>query len=303
MSRPGDIGPYRCTKTRAVGSSGTIIRTLSDLDHSRGFWDREIESPSHTSWLEQPAFRLYTLREIDPVDAEWPVDWFNIWLGGRRFHRGLSIGCGSGPFERDLIQHDLCDRIEAFDASFLSIRAAMSAAGNRLHYFVADFNRCAFRERSYDAVFFHQSLHHVEHLEELLAGVRRWLRPDGLVYLDEYIGPSRGAWSDALIAPHRAVFDRLPPEVKATPELPLPIQEDDPSEAVRSDAIMGALQAEFEIAAFRAYGGNLLSVIFPNLKREALDEELADALVEEDRAMVAADGRPYYAIMVARPRA
>jgi SAM-dependent methyltransferase len=278
-----------------------MIRALSDFDHSRGFWDREIESPSHTSWLEHPAFRLYTLREIDPVDAEWPVDWFKIWLRGRRFDRGLSIGSGSGPFERDLIQHNLCDRIEAFDASFGSIRVATSAAGSRLRYFVADFNRCAFRERSYDAVFFHQSLHHVENLEDLLKGVRRWLRQDGVVYLDEYIGPSRGAWSDALIAPHRAVFDRLSAEVKTTPELPLPIEEDDPSEAVRSDEILRVLQTEFEIAAFRPYGGNLLSVIFPNLKREALNDELSDALIAEDRAMVQADGRPYYGVIVARP--
>ena len=267
---------------------------------TRAFWDRETESPSHTSWLEHPAIRLYTLRQIDPIDAEWPVDWFNNWLKGRRFARGLSIGCGSGPFERDLIGHDLCDRIDAFDASLQSIRIAQGAAGDRIHYFVADFNRCAFRPRSYDAVFFHQSLHHVERLEELLAGVRAWLRPDGLVYLDEYIGPSRNAWSDELIAPHRAVFERLPAEMKLTTELPLPIQENDPSEAVRSDEIMQVLEQEFEIAAFRGYGGNLLSVIFPNLDRNALSEEVVDALIEEDRAMSAAG--PYYAVIVARPR-
>jgi SAM-dependent methyltransferase len=267
---------------------------------TRAFWDRETESPSHTSWLEHPAIRLYTLRQIDPIDAEWPVDWFKIWLQGRRFARGLSIGCGSGPFERDLIGHDLCDRIDAFDASLQSIRIAQGAAGDRIHYFVADFNRCAFRPRSYDAVFFHQSLHHVERLEELLAGVRAWLRPDGLVYLDEYIGPSRTAWSDELIAPQRAVFERLPAEMKRTAELPLPIQEDDPSEAVRSDEIMQVLEQEFEIAAFRGYGGNLLSVIFPNLDRNALSDEVVDALIEEDRAMSASG--PYYAVIVARLR-
>lgn len=274
---------------------------MSDFDSSRAFWDREIERRSHTSWLEHPAISLYVLRQIEPVNAEWPVDWFVMWLNGRRFRRGLSIGCGSGPFERDLIQHDLCDHIDAFDASVLSIREARSAAGDRIHYFVADFNRCALRAHSYDAVFFHQSLHHVENLEELLDGVQRWLKPGGVLYLDEYIGPSRTTWSDALIAPHRAIFDSLPAETKATPDLPLPIQADDPSEAVRSDEIVAVLKERFEIAEFRGYGGNLLSVLFPNLRRETLTEELVDALIEADRAMVAADARPYYGVIVARP--
>ena len=54
--------------------------------------------------------------------------------------------------------------------------------------------------------------------------------------------------------------------------------------------------------AFRGYGGNLLSVLFPNLRRDALSDEVVAALIEADRVKTARDGMPYYAVIVARPR-
>jgi ubiquinone/menaquinone biosynthesis C-methylase UbiE len=59
-----------------------------------------------------------------------------------------------------------------------------------IRYFAADFNRCNLPRRAYDAVFFHQSLHHVAYVERLFAQVWRTLKPSGLLYLDEYIGSS-----------------------------------------------------------------------------------------------------------------
>jgi hypothetical protein len=56
--------------------------------------DREVVQRTHTSWLEYPEIRLYTLRQIDPVNAEWPVDWFTIWLKGRRFGRAVTSTTG-----------------------------------------------------------------------------------------------------------------------------------------------------------------------------------------------------------------
>jgi SAM-dependent methyltransferase len=63
----------------------------------------------------------------------------------------------------------------------------------------------------------------VAKLEKLFSNVLRALKPDGLVYLDEYIGPSRFDWNDDLIAPHRRFFDRIPREVRSVDPLRLPI--------------------------------------------------------------------------------
>jgi SAM-dependent methyltransferase len=279
---------------------------VSDLRESQAFWDREAVRRSHTSWLEHPDISLYALRQIDPMNAEWPVDWFMIWLKGRRFQRGLSIGCGSGEFERDLARHKLCERLDAFDASFRSVMLASRSARAEGHegvlYFVADFNRCRLPRRKYDIVFFHQSLHHVENLEGLLDEVLDCLRPGGLLYLDEYIGPSRSTWSDDLLIHHRTAFAELPDSLKTESELPLPIQQDDPSEAIRSDEVLEAVEVGFRIAAFRGYGGNLLSVVYPKLRPENLTDAIVAQLIKLDRDQLARDGRPYYAVVVARAK-
>src|SRR5512142_1331767 len=93
------------------------------------FWDREVAAPTHTSWMEHPRVREYILRSIARSNnGLWPVDWFMTWLAGRTFARALSIGCGTGPFERDVVRKNLVDRIDAFDGSTNSLRIARELA-------------------------------------------------------------------------------------------------------------------------------------------------------------------------------
>ena len=253
-------------------------------------------------WLSHPLVRAEVNRRVSGDPKRWPTQWLREQIH-ETIANSVSIGCGTGAFERDVAGQHIVEKITGIDLAPQPLARARELAapfGSRISYEQAD----AFeflRGKTFDAIFFHQSLHHVQQLEDLLAGVHEWLKPDGLLYLNEYIGPSRTTWSDDLIAPHRAIFDSLPAETKATPDLPLPIQADDPSEAVRSDEIVTVLQEHFEIEAFRGYGGNLLSVLFPNLRREALTAELVDTLIGLDEAMTATDASPYYAVMVARP--
>jgi SAM-dependent methyltransferase len=166
------------------------------------FWDREVAAPTHTSWMEDPLVRNYILRSIAGGESGlWPMDWFDKWLNGRRFQRALSIGCGTGALERDLVRRGLVRRVDAFDGSTNSLRiareyAAAEGLSARIHYFAYDFNRGIPAREKYDAVFIHQALHHVENLEILLRAVMMRLR--GILYLDEYVGPSRTEWSDGL---------------------------------------------------------------------------------------------------------
>ena len=64
--------------------------------------------PTHVSWMADPAVRAYINRSISGSPQTWPIDWFVEWLRGKRFERGVSIGCGTGPLERDLIRRGLC---------------------------------------------------------------------------------------------------------------------------------------------------------------------------------------------------
>src|SRR5829696_6826951 len=194
------------------------------------FWDNEIAAPTHVSWMNEPLILQAVHERIGGATPASAGDWFVARLNGRTFERGLSIGCGVGNLEREAIRRNVCATIDAFDGSLRSLRTARRAADDegysgRIRYFASDFNRPALPHDTYDIVFFNQSLHHVGNLEKLFRALVHAMKPDAILYLDEYIGPSRTEWNDEVIAPHRAVFAALPAAVLNSDFLPLPIQE------------------------------------------------------------------------------
>lgn len=265
------------------------------------FWDREVVEHRLVSWLEHPAVRHYTHDLVSGSIHQWPFDWFVESLNGRRFARALSVGCGTGHMERHLAQR-ICDRVDAFDASIGSIAVATAEAkkaglGDRIHYYLADFNEPALPRAHYDLIVFHQSLHHVGKLEKLFSRALAALKADGIVYFDEYIGPSRDEWTDELIAPQRKVFATI--AARTHRELPYPVEYEDPSEALRSSEILTQLRHGFELEHFRPYGGSLLAMIYPYIIWEQAEAGLAERLIEAEKQLALP---PFYAIGVARPK-
>jgi SAM-dependent methyltransferase len=268
------------------------------------FWDREVIEQQHVPWMDVRPVRLYINRTIGHGELLWPLELLERFLNGRTFERGLSIGCGSGALERQLIKRELCRRVDAFDGSVVSLHTARKQAqsegvAHRIRYFAANFNEPALPRSVYDIVFFHQSAHHVAKLEKLFRAVMTALKPDGLVYLDEYIGPSRHDWKTRpeLIAPHRKIFASLPAKLRTVEKLDPPVQEDDPSEAIRSSEIEPQLRVGFDIVGRQPYGGGILSVILPLLRIQQLDDATLDSLIEADRK-----APEYYALIAARPK-
>jgi SAM-dependent methyltransferase len=272
---------------------------------SHDFWDAEITEHTHSSWMERMDVRLYINEAVSGKSGWWPLDWFQLTFPEAHFRRVLSIGCGTGPLERDLIRRGICDVADAFDGSVHSLyRAELESLAEgmagRIRYFAWDFNEPHLKPGTYDAVFFHQSLHHVAKLEKLMRAILRSLKPGGMLYLDEYIGPSRHDWNDQTIQPFRAEYNRLPRSNRAFEQLPLPIHPTDPSEAFRSSEIMKQLRIGFDVTHFRGYGGNLLAVLFPSLTKP--DDDLVRDLIEREKALLARGENHYHAIVVARPK-
>ena len=270
------------------------------------FWDKEVRQPTHSSWMAHPAIRDYINELVSGDKSRWPFDWFQATYANRRFPHGLSVGCGTGALERDVLKRGICDSMDAFDGSPASLEIARSEAaaaglGGRVRYYHADFNHTTLPRRAYDIVFFHQSLHHVSRLERLLRQVLAALKPGGLVYLDEYVGPSRTWWNEQRVAPYRAIYQLLPPVMRYFPEFPMPIQYDDPSEAIRSGEILSRLRIGYRIRHHRGYGGNVIAMIYPDIAPVWLTEELIRALIASDRSMIQSTPS-FHAILVAEPR-
>lgn len=263
-------------------------------------------TPTHSSWLTETDVRLYVNEQISGRPGRWPLDALEEALGPGKRSRALSIGCGTGGLERDLIRRNLFDDVDALDGSLGSLAIARKEAADlemsqRIHYFASDFNAPVLPSDRYDAVFVHQALHHVASLEKLFLAIGRALKADGFFYFDEYVGPSRTDWNQSLLQFHRKIFDEIPVEERGTDRLKLPIQADDPSEAVRSSEIIPEVIRTFEVIERRDYGGAVLSVLYPAIDWTKAREDRLHWLIERDREALRR-GHSYHAVMLLRPR-
>jgi len=282
-----------------------------DDERARGFWEEHhhvAEDPDF--WMAHPLGRAAINRRVSGDPNVWPLDAFGAYVR-RRFPLGLSLGCGLGNLERAVRRMDLCAAIEGVDASEASLAEAREKASEEglggITYRRANLNSMALPRRRYDAVFFHQSLHHVRSVEKLLGRVARALRPDGVLFLDEWTGPSRTEWTPDALARPRSLYVALPADWRKTPALQPPVQIYDPSECVRSSAILPAVRRLFDVAEERPYGGHLVSVLLPQLERDRippadLERLIRDWLAEEDADLASEPSRSWYTVLVARPR-
>lgn len=276
-------------------------------DRSRDFWNREVQAPTYVEWMGIPRVRRRINRMVSGHEGGWPLDWFERAYPGRKFGRALSIGCGTGALERDLVRRGLCDSIVAFDASLASLaiaRREATAAGyaDRIRYFAGDFNEPDLPANAFDAIFIHQALHHVAKLEKLLRAVRRALRPGGIFYLEELVGPSRDAWNEERLRPLAEAYAALPRDARRFETLPAPIQDDDPSEAIRSGEIREQLAIGFDVEHDRGYGGNALAVLVPSLRPEAADEATLGRIIAFEDDLLARGEPHFYAVLATRPK-
>ncbi|HUP44715.1 MAG TPA: class I SAM-dependent methyltransferase [Thermoanaerobaculia bacterium] len=270
-----------------------------DLDHHTG-----AEHLDHF-WMAHPRIREEINRRVTGDPALWPTAWFRRELAGRMpFARALSIGCGPGNLERDLVRRGIVASVTGIDIvpSPLAF-ASGEAAGLPIRYEQADaYEYLRARPASFEAIFFHASLHHFDRVDEIAALVRRALVPGGVLYIDEYIGPSMSQWNVARLLPPNIAYYRLPRVMRRPKLVRTPLNREDPTEAIASADIAPAIEKHFRILVRRDYGGNLLLIIYPNLNKEA-PREVFDAGIEKLIAWeddLLRRGRPsFHAVMVA----
>jgi SAM-dependent methyltransferase len=230
------------------------------------------------NWLHHPLVaRRVAIKAADRPESDAYVHLFEVLRGaGWRFPvpRALSLGCGHGGLERGLMLHGVVERCDGIDLSEGAIeearRRAAEAGMPNIHYTVGDLEHADFPEGAFDMVFFHHSMHHIEDLDGLCLAVRRALRPGGILHLNEFVGPDRFQWTDAQLH-HLNTFvqalpsryrrlhtgNPMPMQVRATVEQMIAF---DPSEAVRSSAIMETVRRHFRVVEVRELGGALLHV-------------------------------------------
>jgi SAM-dependent methyltransferase len=214
--------------------------------------------------------------------------------------------------------------IHGVDISPASIEQAGAAAlaeglGN-LSYGVMNVETEEFPASRYDAIFCNSSLHHVARLEEVLEQCATHLEPDGFLFLNEYVGPSRFDFSEREREILRAVFKLLPEshrvsrEIRAhrvvleEPALPDPaeVARVDPSESVRSADILEVIARYFEVIELNELGGAILQFglanVAGNFTADPNSSRLLDMLFHiEDDLMAAGELSSHFVFAAARP--
>ncbi|MBF0429811.1 MAG: class I SAM-dependent methyltransferase [Fibrobacteria bacterium] len=192
----------------------------------------------------------------------------------------VSLGCGKGKFERDVLKQGLSPKVfEAFDVSNKRVEEASRLASESgydcLKYFVRDINYINLPSNHYDMVLANDNLHHFHNFERVFWEVSRSLKEKGVFVIYDWFGASRMQFSDKQIALIDQFVKLIPKEFRihehdgmqylknsfARPKLEAMINVDY-TEGIRSGEIAGLLADHFEIMEKRDCGGSILPHVF-----------------------------------------
>ena len=167
----------------------------------------------------------------------------------------------------------------------------------------------------YDFVYASHSLHHIENLEHLFEQVAATLRPGGVLFASDYIGPSRMQYGDAHLAAMNRALKTLPAAkrldrfgVLKTVIRRRPIElylQHDPSEAARSAEIIPVMRQFFDVEVV-PMGMSLSFEVLLDIAHnfdpdDADDNALIDGIMRlEGQAEQSGKAEPLFACLVAR---
>lgn len=268
-----------------VGTSSFLTRFLVSRHWAPG---RQRRDARHF-WMAHPAVRSYVNDCVTGDPGVWPLEWFQARFLEHPFGTVLVPGCGTGELERDLLRKGICQRVLAFDPVPSAVEVARQQASaegfeDRIEYTVGDLSAISPPEGGFDACFFHHSLHHFPDPDGAVRTVTGWLKPGGILYLDEYVGPSRRQWDRLYFGFASRVYNRIPRELRLRDRLAIPgllAKLSDPSESIASDKILDAVDSHTTILERRDYGGFLLQPVWTQIRH---DEELVRTLIGIERA-------------------
>jgi SAM-dependent methyltransferase len=236
------------------------------------FWDKNVgrHREPFAHWESPPPIAEALNVLVSGAPHIGPPQWFMTNYGP--FDKVAELGCGDGVLAHCLLHQYPALKVDAYDLSKTSLErtraliATLDGAADRCRLLRIDLNVEALPEGSYDAVLTTGCMHHIENLDFCFGSIRRALKPHGLLWLNDYVGPNQFQWSDtqmrladellAIVPRPWRLRDRVCRFDSAT------MRDIDPSEAIAPQHIPAALRAHFEIVQAWARGGTLLAPIF-----------------------------------------
>ncbi len=266
-------------------------------------WAQRTEGakPSRINWWESEMVRQHINRLVSGSTSAAPgrglLERAKQLSGGRRYLLGVSVGCGIASKELRLMELGLVERFVLFELSEARIERGKEMAQKKglldRVEFRSDDAFKAFSGPSFDFVHWDNSLHHMFDVMDAVRWSEQVLKPGGMFYMFDFVGPTRWQWTDKSLdliervrgmLPERMLRDPWYPERRDTPLLktrvdrktPARIMRDDPSEAADCGRILDALAKYFPTAEVKRVGGVIfhlgLSHVYHNIDESQPDD-------------------------------
>ena len=267
-----------------------VKKLLSDSNESKA-----IKNYSHYSdkyWNDLESVVKYKNKlATDNENTHWISDILTRFKEYLPFENVLIVGCGNGWLERQLCEMKIGLHFDAFDISQKYIDEAKKSSENKpIDYFIEDINEMSHIEnKKYDAVFNFAILHHATKIDNATKRISEVLKPDGLIFNEEYVGPARNQYSDEHLKIMIEIMSDLPPKFRSKHLLrpPLANFRIEPTEAIHSDLVRPMFEKYFDIIYERDLnGGVAYQILWNNIENfVSLDSEATkwlDYLLRKD---------------------
>jgi SAM-dependent methyltransferase len=273
-------------------AKATRSHVPADSAHVSEYWEQQFEKnrADASLWTNNDIVTRNIYRLISGGSEEHWLPWFldHYLEDAPSFERSLSVCCGDGAHELALANTGRVRFIRGFDISAGAIAHAS-----------ATFEKAAIPRDSYlfevtdaddlepgdpcDLILSTGALHHITNLEGLLSKLSSLLTADGYFVVLEYVGPNRFQWRDTQLSVINGILRQLDPRYlkeNTRIELSRPSVEAmmaiDPSEAVRSEDVLGLLPDYFTVEYLRNFNGTVMHPLYPLLNASLTNANTAD---------------------------
>jgi len=278
---------YHKLLSSGVGRTFYRLIPTSDKNRTKKTWN-SLSRIVPTNWWSVPFVQKRWNKLITGTEEEEYSSYLvRKYLKDKTDLKLLSPGCGTGTKELKFATFKNFSSIEAFDLSPQRVEFAREASEKKgaknISYSVSDAESFNYDENKYDVILFDSFLHHIKDLDDVLKKVYKSLKQDGILVINEYVGPSRFQWSNEQLKMANEALKELPTsfrkrwqnnKIKSNIYRPglLRMILADPTEAVNSDLILPKIHERFKMREEKPFGGNILHLSLKDISHNFNEE-------------------------------
>ncbi|MCK5056345.1 MAG: class I SAM-dependent methyltransferase [Candidatus Aminicenantes bacterium] len=251
-----------------------IIPGFSALKKTAQFWDQTDTASSIDYWGNNKVIREFIQKEIT---GDASLSWYTKTIRERPtpFGRILTFGDGHGMgAEAFLTKRDTTEIIylNISNGEGTRFKKKMEELDIDIPYSFIQADANSFDYASlgfFDTIIDVGAFHHFENFEYIYPQLNNQLKPDGIMYVDEYVGLSKLGFEQHVIDIINKLLTSLPEDLIACQKKvfqndykQLWKRSNDPSEGIRSGDLDRMLRRYFKLVEATSFGGTLLQPFF-----------------------------------------